>query len=354
MADIRNQKLMSLAQMSINGQVTHKLDQIASVYINEQPYFNVFRRYNSPYNIVIEDYTGDIYLRKDKTVRKSLKSILCLHSDEINNMYTIAATSFKHNGPVPYDADMIPDMRWTEVQGEYQAITVTFGGILDDNLQEYRGQAHIPDLLSYYGQNISTQTNPSSSRKRAAEDSVDELYARRYTVDNVDDESIEDEEAESKKCRLIRRSNGTWRRECDEEQEESDEQEEEEEEEEQEEEEEEQEEEEEEEEQEEQEEEEQEEEEEEEEEEQEEEEEEEEQEEEEQEEEEEEEEQEEEEEEQEESDEESVKQEEEEEPRIHNGKRSWCDNEESEESEEQDDAKYVVLRNGHKIRKTSK
>jgi hypothetical protein len=211
-------------------------------------------------------------------------------------MYTIAATSFKHNGPVPNDAYMIPDMRWTAVQGEYQAITVTFGGILDDNLQEYRDQepAHIPNLLSYYGQN---QTNPSSSRKRPAEDSVDELYARRYTVDNVDDESIEDEEAESKKCRLIRRSNETCTCECDEEQEESEEEEEEEESVEQ---------------------------------------------------------------EEEESEEESVKQEEEEEPRMRNGKRSWCDNddteesEESEESEEQDDAKYVVLRNGHKIRKTSK
>ena len=280
MADIRNQKLMSLAQMSINGQVTHKLDQIASVYINEQPYFNVFRRYNSPYNIVIEDYTGDIYLRKNNTVRKSLKSVLCLSRYASNNIYTIAAASFKHNGPVPYDADMIPDMRWTEIQGEYQAITVTFGGILDDNLQE-----HIPNLLSYYGQ---TQTNSSSSRKRPAEDSVDELYARRYTVDNVDDESIEDEEAETKKCRLIRRSNDTYTCECHEEQEEEesveqDEQEEE-------------------------------------------------------------------------SEEQEEEEEEEEEPRMRNGKRSWCDNddtEESEESEEQDDSKYVVLRNGHKIRKTS-
>ncbi len=292
MADIRNQKLMSLAQMSINGQVTHKLDQIASVYINEQPYFNVFRRYNSPYNIVIEDYTGDIYLRKDKTVRKSLKSVLCLSSDEINKMYTIAAASFKHNGPVPNDAYMIPDMRWSELQGEYQAITVTFGGILDGNhriQQEYQE----PDLLAYYGQ---TQTNPSSSRKRPAEDSVDELFKnnaivrplfehifkKQYMKDKVKEESIEQEEEDE--------SIEQEEEEEEEEEEESDEQEKEEE-----------------------------------------------------------------------SDEqEEESDEQEEESRLRNSKRSWCDNDESEEqdesdeSEKQDDSKYVVLRNGHKIRKTSK
>lgn len=128
--DIRNERLAQLSQMVVNGHVTHKLDSIATININSRFYFNVFRRYNSPYNIVIEDYNGDIYLHQDHTIRTSLKTVLCLPDDVAGNIYTWNATSYKHNGPVPSTDKDIADMRWSEVQANYHAINVNFGGIL--------------------------------------------------------------------------------------------------------------------------------------------------------------------------------------------------------------------------------
>ena len=126
---IRNERLSQLSQMVINGEITYKLDHIATVYINGRHYFNVFRRYNSPYNIVIEDMHSDFYLHQDYTVRKSLQTVLCLPEWEAGNIYTWNATSYKHNGPPPSLSTDLADMRWTDIQAAYQAVSVNFGGI---------------------------------------------------------------------------------------------------------------------------------------------------------------------------------------------------------------------------------
>lgn len=132
--EIRNERYAQLSQMVIDGHITHKLDNIATIYINNRFYFSVFRRYNSPYNIVVEDYNGDIYLHQDHTIRTSLKSVLCLPDFESGNIYTLNATSYKHNGPVPCTDRDLADMRWSEIHGQYHAITVNFGGIFNNEL----------------------------------------------------------------------------------------------------------------------------------------------------------------------------------------------------------------------------
>lgn len=94
----RNTRLISLSQMVVHGNIIHKLDYVASVYINCRYYFNVYRRYNSPYNFIIEDANGDIHLHQDHTVRTSLQNILCLSELDSQRLFTLNATSFKHNG----------------------------------------------------------------------------------------------------------------------------------------------------------------------------------------------------------------------------------------------------------------
>ena len=216
----RNQNLINLSQMAMSGQVTYKLDQIASIYINGRAYFNVFRRYNSPYNIVIEDYNGDIYLHQDLMIRESLKTILCLTDYASNNIYTLNATSFKHNGPVPSLAHNMADMRWTEVHAKYQAVSVNFGGILYDSQdhlpissnQEDEDRSTLlyePGLVASYGPEP-PQYKPSneSVRKRKAEDDLDKLFKTSSTARPIfehlsrkrkeQEESIEDEEEKEK------------------------------------------------------------------------------------------------------------------------------------------------------------
>jgi len=128
----RDMRLNELSQLVIDGVVTYKLDHIATVFINSRHYFNVFRRYNSVYNIVVEDNNADIYLHQDYTVRKSLQTVMCLSEHEAAHLYTWNATSYKHNGPVPSMSVDIADMRWTELQTNYQAVSVNFRGIFED------------------------------------------------------------------------------------------------------------------------------------------------------------------------------------------------------------------------------
>lgn len=139
---IRNERLADLSKMIIDGNIVQKLDHIATISINGRFYFNAYRRYNSPYNVVIEDANMDIYLHQDHTVRKSLQTVLCLPEYDASCIYTWNASSFKHNGPVPsLDMD-IADMRWSDIHNKYYAINVNFAGIFYDI--EYNSHQNAP------------------------------------------------------------------------------------------------------------------------------------------------------------------------------------------------------------------
>lgn len=144
-------KLDELSMMVVDGEIISKMDHIATIYINGRKYFNVYRRYNSEFNILIEDYNDDIYLHKDNTVRNSLHAILCLTYYDSNNIYTLDATSFKHNGPVPSLVPDIADMKWTDIHTKYHTVTVNFGGIfndmnISDESQRNSRKRHIGDI----------------------------------------------------------------------------------------------------------------------------------------------------------------------------------------------------------------
>ncbi len=146
MSSLRWSKLENVSKMVVNGAVVYKLDFIAAVYINDYYFFNVFRRYNSPYNIVIEDMHGDIHLHQDRTIRASLARVFCLNENAADHLYVREVTSYAHNGPAPSGPVEIMDMRWSEVQARYQAVDVHFEGI-----------------LPYYPSTSATSTNASVS-----------------------------------------------------------------------------------------------------------------------------------------------------------------------------------------------
>lgn len=130
--DTRNTHLADLSLMVDGaGNVIQKLDTIATIHINNRFYFNVYRRYNSPYEIVIEDYNMDIYLHRDYTIRKSLQTVLCLTDYDASLLYTLNATSLKHNSPIPSSDWDIADLQWSEIHAKYQGIIVNFGGIFN-------------------------------------------------------------------------------------------------------------------------------------------------------------------------------------------------------------------------------
>lgn len=124
------QQLLNLSYVVINNSIQFKMDKIADVFIHGLPYFTVFRRYNSPYEFVLQDMNGDTYVHKDQTVRESLQAVLCLSPQHAVQLYTNSAHSYKHHAPLCPLAFNLADLRWSELQDYYGAVFVDFGGIL--------------------------------------------------------------------------------------------------------------------------------------------------------------------------------------------------------------------------------
>jgi hypothetical protein len=128
----RNNALDAMCEISLNGYTTKKLDFLGTIHIYGVHYFNVFRRYNSVYEIVLEDFHGDFHFHKDYTIRQSLQSILCLSNEQMEGIYTRYATSFKHGSCPMTSMHDAPNMHWSELQQQWQAAALDFGGILEE------------------------------------------------------------------------------------------------------------------------------------------------------------------------------------------------------------------------------
>lgn len=134
----REQQLNLFSEIVINGKITRKLDFLGTVSIYGWQYFNVWRRYNNPYEIVLEDQNGDFYFHHDCTVRQSLQRILCLTNEQMKNIMTLEVIPFKTQSIVHQN---VVNVRWTEIQQRWCGASINLGGILEEfhaTAQAYR------------------------------------------------------------------------------------------------------------------------------------------------------------------------------------------------------------------------
>lgn len=118
-----------LSMMYINGMPVSKLDYVAHISLHDgAPYFNVFRRYNSRYEFLLEDFNGDIHYHKDVTIRQSLQAILCLTDEQMATAVIVYATGFKMQTPI----SLAIDTHWSELHREHHGAMITVEGILED------------------------------------------------------------------------------------------------------------------------------------------------------------------------------------------------------------------------------
>ncbi len=118
--------------MVVNGKVVKKLDLIAIIYIYDDEYFTVYRRYNSVYEIVIMDYNNDIYVRKDEPIYRSIQDILCLSDEQVENMRTENAVTFKYNMGLDTNLYHLEKMLWTDIQMKWYGLVMNMSGILNE------------------------------------------------------------------------------------------------------------------------------------------------------------------------------------------------------------------------------
>jgi len=124
----RMHRFKELSMMLINGQPVSKLDYVGHISIHGSGYFNVFRRYNSRYEFLVEDLNGDIHFHKDITIRQSLQAILCLTDEQMATAVIVYATGFKMQTPISLSIDT----HWSELQREHHGAMITVEGILED------------------------------------------------------------------------------------------------------------------------------------------------------------------------------------------------------------------------------
>lgn len=139
----RNERLQNLSMIMVNGSPVCKIDYIANVNINSTPYFNVYRRYNNAYDIIVEDYLGEFHLFKDQPLRDIVASILCLPQNEYYTMYVESAMSYGHNAPIY--SDHVINAPVGLIQSQYVGVTINLQGVLKDY---YAACNQCADILS--------------------------------------------------------------------------------------------------------------------------------------------------------------------------------------------------------------
>jgi hypothetical protein len=117
----RAQHFQEISQSIMDGILMNKLDGIGIIRMNGKHYFNVFRRYNSAYEIVIEDLHEDYYYYKDMTPRESVSNVMCLSAECTFNLSILSATSMLHSAPIH---DHLLDMKWSEIVQKYSGVSL--------------------------------------------------------------------------------------------------------------------------------------------------------------------------------------------------------------------------------------
>lgn len=115
-----------LSEIVIDGTVTRKLDFLGPVFIHGRHYFNVFRRYNNAYEIILEDSLGDFHFHRDYTVRESIQRIMCYTDEAIRELYSHDVIAFKNQAPVN---EQVVDMHWTEIQARFAGAAIRLVGV---------------------------------------------------------------------------------------------------------------------------------------------------------------------------------------------------------------------------------
>lgn len=118
----RMQRLNEISTINANGRYFQKLDMISVLTINSSYTVNVYRRYNSEYNVVIEDCYGNLSFHQDESLYITLKNRYNLSDAELSSMYVSYFYSFKHNSVLNYIPCSIFTMKWSDIQDKYSAV----------------------------------------------------------------------------------------------------------------------------------------------------------------------------------------------------------------------------------------
>jgi hypothetical protein len=185
----RSQRLSNLSLMYVNGKAVPKLDFLGTISIHDCEYFNVFRRYNNSYDIVLEDMYGDLHFHKDYTLRQSIQTVLCLSEEQMKNIHVLNMFSFKHQSE-QVTSELV-SMRWSEIQYRWYGMSLNLGGILN----EYHSPS-ISNTISNVPHALKKESQIAYQFNGVKRQRLSDRFAKMEAASQTEEEEEEDVEEE--------------------------------------------------------------------------------------------------------------------------------------------------------------
>ena len=187
-------QLEAISQLYINGKLYSKLDYLGSISIKSVVYFHVYRRYNSIYEIVLVDANDDFHFHRDVTIGDSIKAIMCLTDEQMEDASVTEAISFKRNSSV----HLTLDTRWSYLQHLSQGAVINVDGVQLNYSAVTPVKSGAPDIVEEdVKENLFDKFYASKRRHGEIDDSEDSEESEEYEEESEESEETEETEEET-------------------------------------------------------------------------------------------------------------------------------------------------------------
>ena len=164
--DSRNQVLHDLSCLHINGEYVHKLESLGTIYVHHRKRVNVFRRFNSVYEILFETDDHTIHFHKNIRVLDSLHQ---LFGSDMENLEVMEVFSYKHHGAlITHEAFHLPTLYWNELH-------YTWGGV--SMYLESRGQEQTQEQQEQWASPIASPLEEDYTSHESESESESDAFA---------------------------------------------------------------------------------------------------------------------------------------------------------------------------------
>jgi len=123
---------VKMGETVVNNELIAKVDCIARIDLYGFWYFTIFRRYNSSYDILVEDIHKNI-VHLDRSSTATIRSIICqlrnVTSHEAESIYIANNYSLEHSSSIIDIAHTALDLPLIEIQKQYSALYLNLEGI---------------------------------------------------------------------------------------------------------------------------------------------------------------------------------------------------------------------------------
>jgi hypothetical protein len=123
---------VKMAETVVNNERIAKVDCIARIDLYGFWHYSIFRRYNSPYDILVEDIHKNIVhldMSSTATIRSVISKIRHISAHDVDAICITSNYSLEHSSSIIDIAHRALDMPLIEVQREYAALYLNLEGV---------------------------------------------------------------------------------------------------------------------------------------------------------------------------------------------------------------------------------